>query len=55
MAVNTVIIGWKLGSDGAWLAFEYVALGDLLAAGMIPLSVDRIPVNGEDHDWGYPN
>ena len=55
MAFNTVINGWKLGPDGAWLAVEYVALGDSLAAGMTPLGVDRIPVNGVDLDWGYPN
>jgi lysophospholipase L1-like esterase len=32
-----------------------VALGDSLAAGITPLGVDRIPVNGVDLDFGYPN
>ena len=55
MAVNTVIDGRKIGPDGAWQQVQYVALGDSLAAGMTPLGVDRVPVNGVDLDWGYPN
>jgi glucan-binding YG repeat protein/lysophospholipase L1-like esterase len=55
MAVNTVIDGYKLGADGAWIQVEYVALGDSLAAGMTPQGVDRPVLNGVDPDWGYPN
>ncbi|MEH7336478.1 GDSL-type esterase/lipase family protein [Neobacillus drentensis] len=55
MAADTVIKGYKLGSDGAWIQVNYVALGDSLAAGMTPEGQDRLPVNGVDLDWGYPN
>ncbi|MEO2075736.1 MAG: L,D-transpeptidase family protein [Bacillus sp. (in: firmicutes)] len=55
MAANTVINGYKLGSDGAWIQVEYVALGDSLAAGMTPLGEDKKPENGVDPNWGYPN
>ncbi len=55
MAANTTVDGYKLGADGARIQVQYVALGDSLAAGMTPLGVDRIPVNGVDLDWGYPN
>jgi glucan-binding YG repeat protein len=55
MAANTVINGYKLGPDGAWIQVDYVALGDSLAAGMTPQGQDRPPVKGVDPDWGYPN
>lgn len=55
MAANTMVDGYKLGPDGAWIQVEYVALGDSLAAGMTYLGVDRRPENGVDPDWGYPN
>jgi glucan-binding YG repeat protein/lysophospholipase L1-like esterase len=55
MAADTSINGYKLGPDGAWIQVEYVALGDSLAAGMTPDGQDRIPENGVDLDWGYPN
>jgi hypothetical protein len=55
MAADTSINGYKLGQDGAWIQVDYVALGDSLAAGMTPQGQDRIPQNGVDLDWGYPN
>ncbi|MEH7073902.1 SGNH/GDSL hydrolase family protein [Neobacillus drentensis] len=55
MAANTIVDGYKLGADGARIQVQYVALGDSLAAGMTPFGIDRIPVNGVDLDWGYPN
>ncbi|MGG3562092.1 serine hydrolase [Neobacillus rhizosphaerae] len=55
MVANTVIQGYKLGSDGAWIQINYLALGDSLAAGMTPQGQDRPVVNGIDPDWGYPN
>lgn len=55
MAVNTIIEGYRIGQDGAWIQVTYVALGDSLAAGMTPEGIDRPPVNGVDPDWGYPN
>ncbi|PFP23528.1 hypothetical protein COJ96_23910 [Bacillus sp. AFS073361] len=55
MAANTTVDGYKLGADGARIQVQYVALGDSLAAGMTPYGVDRIPVDGVDLDWGYPN
>ncbi|WP_223594053.1 GDSL-type esterase/lipase family protein [Neobacillus bataviensis] len=55
MAADTVIQGYKLDTDGAWIQVNYVALGDSLAAEMTPDGQDRLPVNGVDLDWGYPN
>jgi glucan-binding YG repeat protein/lysophospholipase L1-like esterase len=55
MASNTMIQGYKLGDDGAWIQVAYVALGDSLASGTTPTGQDRPPVNGVDPDWGYPN
>jgi glucan-binding YG repeat protein len=55
MASDTVIEGYNLGKDGAWIQVDYVALGDSLAAGMTPQGQDRPPVNGVDPDFGYPN
>ncbi|WHY66764.1 GDSL-type esterase/lipase family protein [Neobacillus sp. SuZ13] len=55
MAANTTVDGYKLGADGARIQVQYVALGDSLAAGMTPYGIDRIPVDGVDLDWGYPN
>ena len=55
MAADAIIQGYKLGPDGVWVQVDYVALGDSLAAGMTPQGQDRLPVNGVDPDWGYPN
>jgi lysophospholipase L1-like esterase len=46
MASNTVIDGFNLGNDGAWIQVEYVALGDSLAYGQTPLG---------GKDLGYPD
>jgi len=55
LAVHTVVNGYKVGQDGAWIQVDYVALGDSLAAGMTPDGQDRHDVNGNDLDLGYPD
>ncbi|MFK9091673.1 L,D-transpeptidase family protein [Bacillus salipaludis] len=47
MVSNTMIDGYVIGADGIWVKVEYVALGDSLAAGLMP--------DGQTDNLGYPD